>query len=163
MTDYCCEVYEDNAGRLLIVALEETGEELRPVWGATYYGEADRLGYTGEEYAGMDWHALMVQGLDPVREGWEGLSPDDLARDYYGGFGRRIADSSASGDDYPLGVMLFKCGEAGKLFAIAAGAAYRCPECGETLPTVRDVNYPDNWTVPERCECCDADLTGWND
>ena len=155
MVDYCCEVYEDNAGRLLIVALEETGEELRPVWGATYYGREDE--------AGQDWAGLIVQGLDPVREGWEGLSPDDLARDYSGGFGRQVADSSVSGDDYPLGVMLGECGEAGRLFAIAAGAAYRCPECGETLPTVRDVHYPDTWAAPERCACCDADLTGWND
>lgn len=152
MTDHCCEVYEDNAGRLLIVALEETGEELRPVWGATYYGREDE--------AGQDWAGLVVQGLDPVREGWEGLTPDDLARAYYcDDWAHQIADSEDR--DAPLGVNLDRCGEAGRLFAIAAGAAYRCPECGETLPTVRDVHYPDTWTAPERCECCGADLTGY--
>lgn len=162
MVDYCCEAYEGNDGTLFLVALEETGEELRPVWGATYYGERDRNGYTGEEYAGMDWVGLIVQGLDPVREGWEGLSPEDLARDYYGSSWRQIADSSDA-ESLPLGVDLDRCGEAGKLFAIAAGAAYRCPECGETLPTVRDVHYPNSWTVPDRCECCEADLTGLDD
>lgn len=154
MVDYCCEAYEDNAGRLFVVALEETGEELRPVWGATYYGREDE--------AGQDWVGLVVQGLDPAREGWEGLSPDDLARACADDWAHQIADSSDA-DALPLGVDLDRCGEAGKLFAIAAGAAYRCPECGETLPTVRDVHHPDTWTAPERCECCDADLTGWDD
>ena len=154
MVDYCCEVYEGDNGDLLLVALEETGEELRPVWGQTYYGH--------EYEAGQDWAGLVVQGLDPVREGWEGLSPDDLARACAGDWAHQIADSSDA-DALPLGVNLDRCGEAGKLFAIAAGAAYRCPECGETLTTVRDVHHPDTWTAPERCECCDADLTGWND
>lgn len=154
MVDYCCEAYEGNNGDLLLVALEETGDELRPVWGATYYGREDE--------AGQDWAGLVVQGLDPVREGWEGLGPEDLARDYYGSSWRQIADSSDA-ESLPLGVDLDRCGEAGRLFAIAAGAAYRCPECGETLPTVRDVHHPDTWTTPERCECCDADLTGWDD
>lgn len=154
MVDHCCEAYEDNAGRLLIVALEETGEELRPVWGATYYGREDE--------AGQDWAGIIVQGLDPVREGWEGLGTDDLARACYcDDWAHQIADSEDR--DAPLGVDLDRCGEAGKLFAISAGAAYRCPECGETLPTVRDVHHPDTWTAPERCECCDADLTGWDD
>ena len=162
MVDYCFEAYEDNSGQLFLVALEETGEELRPVWGAIYYGERDYMGHTGEEYAGMDWVGLVVQGLDPVREGWEGLSPDDLARACANDWAHQIADSSDA-EALPLGVDLDRCGEAGKLFAIAAGAAYRCPECGETLPTVRDVHQPDTWTAPERCECCDADLAGWND
>ena len=107
MIDRAFECYEDNAGRLFVVALEETGEELRPVWGATYYGERDRLGYTGEEYAGMDWAGLVVQGLDPVREGWEGLTPDDLARCCCDDRWTKIADSSDW--ERPVGVNLDRC------------------------------------------------------
>ena len=159
MADYRYEVCEDNAGRLIIVALDESGDEARAVWAATYYGEAagsDTRDYPGESLAGADWVGLVVQGLDPVLDGWDGLGPDDLASAYYEDrWAHQIADSSDA-EALPLGVDLDRCGEAGKLFAISAGAAYRCPECGETLPTVRDVHHPDTWTAPERCECCDA-------
>ena len=151
MVDYCCEAYEDNAGRLLIVALEETGKELRPVWGATYYGREDE--------AAQDWAGLVVQGLDPLREGWEGIEPDRIAELYHESTARMIAGDDWDGDDYPLGIDLDRCGEAGRLFAIAAGAAYRCPECGEVCQTVRDVIYPGSWAVPRCCECCGASLT----
>lgn len=150
MPAYVYEVHEDSIGTLFIVALEDAGDELRPAWGATYYGHEDE--------AGQDWAGLIVQGLDPVREGWEGLAPDDLARAYYeDSWAHQVADSRDV-ERLPLGVALDWCGEAGKLFAVAAGAAYRCHECGETLPTVRDVHHPDTWTAPERCECCDAPL-----
>lgn len=143
------ECYEDNAGRLLIVALEETnGEEPELVWGATYYGQ--------ENEAAQDWGGLVVQGLDPVADGWEGLGADELERAYYeDSWAHQIADSGW-GD--PVGIDLGRCGEAGKRFAIEAGAAYECPECGEVCPTVRDVVYPNSWVEPERCECCGAAL-----
>lgn len=138
------EAYEDNAGRLYIYALDGAN----PVWGQTYYGH--------DYEAAQDWGGLVVQGFDPVEERWEGIDPDKLAEVYYGSTARQIADSDLSGDDYPLGIMLSECGEAGKLFAIEAGAAYRCPECGEVLPTVRELN---SWRVPRLCACCDASLT----
>lgn len=153
MTDRTCEAYEDSAGRLYLYTLADG----RPVWGATYYGERDYMGYTGEEYAGMDWAALVVQGCDPVAEGWEGIDPAELMKlcDYSDAW--QIADSTACAG-HPLGVTLGRCGEAGRLFAIAAGAAYRCPECGETLPAVRDVHHPNTWVTPHTCECCEAPL-----
>lgn len=141
------EAYEDNSGRIYIYALDGA----RPVWGQTYYGNEDE--------AGQDWCGLMVQGLDPLREGWEGIEPDELEGIYYGSTARQIADSELGWDNYTMGVMLGECGEAGRLFAIAAGAAYRCPECGEVCQTVRDTRYPESWVVPARCECCGADLT----
>lgn len=161
MIDKSYEAYESNSGSIQIYAAEEREGEIVLVWGASYYGERDRLGYTGEEYAGMDWHALMVQGLDPLREGWEGMEPDEIVSAYSDDVvgSTKIADSGWSGDDYPLGVDLDSCCEAGKLFAIAAGAAYRCPECGEVCQTVRDTCYPNSWTTPPRCDCCGADLT----
>lgn len=141
------EAYEDNAGRIYIYALD--GE--RPIWGQTYYEH--------EYEAAQDWGGLVVQDLDPLSEGWEGIDPDKLTDVYYESTARQIADSGMCGDDYPLGIMLGECGEAGRLFAIAAGAAYRCPECGEVCQTVRDVTYPNSWAVPRCCECCGADLT----
>lgn len=160
MIDKSYEAYESNDGSIKIYAVEEREGEIVTIWGASYYGERDRLGYTGEEYAGMDWHAIMVQGLDPLREGWEGMGPDELARSYSDDVlgSKHIADYSWYGDDYPLGVDLDSCCEAGKRFAIAVGAAYRCPECGEVLPTVRELN---SWSVPRLCACCDASLTDY--
>lgn len=141
------EAYEDNSGMIYIYAL---GGE-RPVWGQTYYGH--------EYEAAQDYDGLVVQCLDPLSEGWEGIDPDRLTDVYHESTARQIADSELGGDDYPLGIMLGECGEAGRLFAIHAGAAYRCPECGEVCQTVRDVHYPDSWVTPPRCECCGADLT----
>lgn len=161
---YTYQAYEDNAGGLHLFALAEDGA---PVWGDYYYGARDNLGYAGEDYAGMDWHALMVQGLDPVREGWAGLCywPHDgadmsvMLADAHecAERARLIADS----DDMcrlPYGVDLDACVEAGRLFAVAAGAAYECPECGEVVPAVRDLHYPDRWTAPRRCDCCGSEL-----
>lgn len=153
------EMHEDGAGALYVYACVMAGpsDEPVPVWGARYYGERDRLGYTGEEYAGMDWAGLVAQGIDPLREGWEGMPSDELARCYGETCGDYVALSEWDGI-YPLGLDVDCCGEAGRLAAIATGAAYRCPECGEVLPTVRDVRYPDTWATPPRCECCGAAL-----
>lgn len=145
MADKTYEAYEDNDGRLYIYAFDD----MRPVWGQTYYGH--------EYEAAQDWVGLVVQGFDPVDEGWEGIEQDELEGIYYGSTARQIADSGWESE--PVGVDLDRCAVAGKLFAIAAGAAYRCPECGEVCPTVRDVRYPDTWATPPRCECCGADLT----
>lgn len=153
MTDRIYEAYEDNAGTLYICALADG----RPVWGQMYYLDRDHWGHTGEDYAGMDWAGLVVQGCDPVAEGWEGVDPGELWEVCDYSDGRQIADSSACAD-HPLGVMLDRCGEVGRLFAVASGAAYRCPECGETLPTVRDVHHPDTWVTPHACKCCGAPL-----
>lgn len=154
------EMDEDGAGALYVYACVTAGpsDEPVPVWGARYYGERDRLGYTGEEYAGMDWAGLVAQGLDPLREGWEGMPREELASCYGETCGDYVA-LSEWGEVYPLGLDVTRCGEAGRLAAIAAGAAYHCPECGEVRPTVRDARHPGAWVTPPRCEFCGADLT----
>ena len=146
------EAYESNNGTLAIFAIEERDGEIVPVWGQTYYGNEDE--------AAQDWCGLVVQGLNPLRECWEGMSADDLRSAYYcDQWDHMIADSTEY--DLPLGIDIDRCQGAGKLFAIAAGAAYRCPECGEVCQTVRDVTYPNDWAVPRCCECCGASLTSY--
>lgn len=148
MTDRAYEAYESGDGTLAIFAIEERDGEIVPVWGQTYHGH--------EYEAAQDWGGLVVQGLDPVAEEWEGLEPEELRRYSVDAWDHMIADSEER--DLPLGVDLDRCQVAGKLFAIEAGAAYRCPECGEVLPTVRELN---SWRVPRLCECCGASLTGY--
>lgn len=137
------EAYEDERGEIFIFALED----YRPIWASDY-------GCTGYE-AGADWCALIVQGCDPVADGWEGFGPDEAAHLYDRPL-RMIADSEAT-DRRPLGVHLDECGEAGEVMAVAAGAAYHCAWCGEVRPTVHDATY-DRWGMPDRCECCGAPL-----
>lgn len=161
---YTYQAYEDGAGGLHLFALAEDGA---PVWGDYYYGEGCADTYSGEERAAADWGGLVVQCIDPVREGWAGLGywPHDgadmsaMLADYHEceDTARLIADSDDMGR-LALGIDLDACGDAGRIFAVAAGAAYECPECGEVVPAVRRVHYPDRWTAPDACPCCGADL-----
>ena len=137
-------MYEDQGGTLYIFALNG----YRPVWAATYYGREDE--------AGADWCALIVQGLDPLADDWEGIDLDEAVRLYACPL-RMIADSEAI-DRRPLGVYLDECMTAGKEMAVAAGAAYQCAWCGEISPMMRDATY-DRWIKPDRCECCGAPLS----
>ena len=141
------EAYEDQGGTLYIFAFE--GECPRPIWAATYYGRDDD--------AGADWCALIVQGCDPVEDGWEGVERVEATRLYDCPL-RMIGNSTdADARCLPLGILLTECMSAGKDMAVAAGAAYKCQECGEILPTVRDAAY-DRWVKPDRCESCGAPL-----
>ncbi len=65
------EVYEDNAGALHLFAFGHDGEI---VYAAHYWG--------CEDQAAADYCGLVVQGIDPVSEGWEGMEPDEAARDF---------------------------------------------------------------------------------
>ena len=138
------EMYEDQGGTLYIFALDD----YRPMWAATYYGRDDE--------AGADWCALIVQGCDPVADGWEGIALDEAVRLYACPL-RMIADSEAT-DRRPLGVYLDECMSAGKDMAVAAGAAYKCVWCGEISPIVRRAGSPDGWGMPDRCGVCGAPL-----
>lgn len=138
------EAYEDQGGMLYVFALED----YRPVWAATYYGREDE--------AGADWCGLIVQGCDPVADGWEGVDPDEAARLYADPL-RMIADSEAT-DRRPLGVFLDQCMTAGKEMAVAAGAAYKCVWCGEISPIVGRGGSLGGWDKPDRCEICGAPL-----
>lgn len=77
------EAYEDNAGMIHLFAVE--GEE--PVWGCAYYGDDE------VRTAAADMVGIAVQGLDPVREGWDGMDPAALAEDYAGFLGCPVATS----------------------------------------------------------------------
>ena len=134
------EAYETNAGMLAIFALD--GD--RVAWS---------MGYHGAEYeAAQDWCGLIVQGLDPMREGW-----DDGALDLgeFEGLARKIGDSRW--DHLPLGVDVDRCGRAGQMFAMHAGAASICSECGSIIPAVRGVDYPDSWRQLGTCPACGSE------
>lgn len=136
------EAYEGQSS-IYIFALED----YHPVWAATYFRRADE--------AGADWCAIIVQGCDPVADGWEGMELDRAARLY--DFLLWLIGDSTDADRLPLGIDLGQCMSAGDDMAVAAGAAYKCPECGEILPTVRDATY-DRWIKPDRCGSCGAPL-----
>lgn len=124
---YTYHAYEDGAGGLHLFALDDSGA---PVWGDYYYGEGSAHDYSGEERAAADWCALLVQGIDPVREGWAGLGyyPHEgadltaMQADAHecADVARLIADSDDAGWR-PLGVDVDALGAAGKLFASALG------------------------------------------
>lgn len=138
------EAYEDQGGTLYIFALDD----YIPVWSATYYGRDDE--------AGADWCGIVVQGCNPVADGWEGVDLAEAERLYTYPL-RMIADSEAT-DRRPLGVYLDQCMSAGKDMAVAAGAAYQCARCGEIHPIVSRTSLPGGWDEPDRCESCGAPL-----
>ena len=70
------EVYEDNAGGLHVFALDGTATGTQVVWGASYYGM---------EVDAANAYADLLEGGDPVAEGWERGDLDDMdavRRDY---------------------------------------------------------------------------------
>ena len=89
-----CEVYEDSAGALRLFVTE--GDAV--AWAARYFGD--------EDVAAADYCGIVVQGLDPVAEGWEGM-PAELASTLF-------ADASD-----PLGIDLGGAGLAGERFVRA--------------------------------------------
>lgn len=143
--EYTYEAYEDNAGGLHIFVFD---------------GDAVVLGFyhNGQEYeAAQDWCGLMVQGLDPVAEGWEADGDIDLDADYESCAGA-VQIASSEWENFPLGIDTDELGAAGTLFAIECGVLYRCPECGEVGKCCAEYTGGP-LRAPERCEACGAELS----
>lgn len=112
------ELYEDNAGGLHLFSLDETDRGQRPAWGAYYYGQ--------ETNAAIDYGNLL-NGCNPVADGWEFGSLENMAevRRDYDGCSCPECELIASSDDVdeanPFGVDPNRLGASGKLFARALG------------------------------------------
>lgn len=117
-TNRTIEAYEDNAGGLHLFALDETNHGPRPAWGAHYYGQ--------EGNAAIDYGNLL-KGADPVAEGWEFGTLEDMAevcRDYAECIEpetQLIASSDDVNERNPFGVNANNLGAAGKIFTRAIG------------------------------------------
>ena len=147
------EAYEDNAGSIHLFGLD--GE--RVAWGQTYSAALADIysGWDFPELAGMDWAHIVLCGESPVLSGWDNLpGREGLYRELTEVFpAKQIADSGWT--HYPLGIDLASCCRGGQAFAIAAGVACRCPECGELLPARMD-SSPCGFSLPTTCDACDA-------
>ena len=113
------EVYEDNAGGLHVFALDGTATGTQVVWRARYYGM---------EVDAASAYADLLEGGDPVAEGWERGDLDDMdavRRDYEECAGsdsiHLVASSDCADGDNAAGLMLDCLGVGGKLFARALG------------------------------------------
>lgn len=145
-----CIVYQRPWYELHLYALSHD----TPVWGAIY-GGAVRV-----SWCGFDWRRLALQGLAPAH-GNAITDPRTLA-DMYEEDTRSahlLADSSLL-DSRPLGmdpdftgvdVLSFDAHGRAGAFALAAFAAYECPDCGKVLPE------PVHGKAT-RCAACGADL-----
>ena len=103
-----CEVYEDSAGTLHLFVTE--GGDV--AWAARYFGD--------EDVAAADYCGIVVQGLDPVAEGWEGMPADLAAADFeQAAAGRPLASTLFADASDPLGIDLGGAGLAGERFVRA--------------------------------------------
>lgn len=127
--------FEDNAGGLVIFEFEDG----KQVWACSYTGR--------ESDMGVEWDDIVLAKCDPVADEWEQNDID--AADW---LGWQIADSTW--DHVPHGIDVDACGVAGRLFAMHAGAASYCHECGFVIPAERDDYAPSGWHALEKCPSC---------
>ena len=143
------ELWETNAGGLALFLLDDSA----PLWGCDYYGGPDSEGCAGRDYTG-----LVVQGCDPVFDGWDGYASDDLMPAYLdmSRWGTLIA-TDRCGETHALGFDLSLCGVAGHKAAEAAGAVVTCPVCGMEI-TADYIPHCCAVKLPCCCHWCGAEL-----
>lgn len=157
------DAYEDNAGNIYLFGFGDDGDV---EWAQVYRSDMVdlRSGWTLPELAGADWAHIMLTGEEPIENGWDNLGKAeriDLCRELTEDVpATLIAHSRWS--QHPMGIWLEPCGNSGIDFAIAAGVAARCPECGEIVPAVLD-GSPDGFSIPRACEACGCELPPLSD
>lgn len=99
-------VVEDNAGGLNLFVIADSDDAVFGVYHG--YGDVTSDGYNSGELTAMEWVALLVQGLDPKSEGWEGSVGRQAASDYdllmTSDECSIIADTEDADEDDPLGL-----------------------------------------------------------
>lgn len=132
-------VYEDNAGGLVLFEFEDG----KQVWACYYYGLESNLG--------VDWDDIVLAKRDSMTvDGWDSCDID--AEEFVEEISKQIADRAW--DHVPYGIDVDACGTAGRLFAMHAGAASYCRDCGCIIPAELDNYAPSGWHALEKCPTC---------
>lgn len=106
-------VYEDNAGLLHAAYIGDDGR----AWTTSYH--MSHAGYFPEELAGLDWCAVVLKDMDPLAEGWDGLTGCEAGAtiEELEDTAEVIADYDDCSGSNPLGIDHRRLGVAGRIFA----------------------------------------------